>query len=465
MHDVDRLGVAQLAPGGGDPADPFAQARPAPRAFGDEIGVDPDRCDVEHGRAALRRRSVRRRSPRPRRPPAAHRCARSTVSMPAARAKWLKVPPGSASSGRSSSSARCAIRAMDPSPPYTPRTRGGSAPAIASRTASAIGSSGSSSRTTARGRRSAMIGRGSVRTTAVPASLFITMSTPAPSEDAGSSIASTTWGTPSSPLSSATRGERTGGGHSAEATSRDGRPLPGALGRRRRFARAARSPPRTISRPRTATPAPIATPPTTSESQWAPTCMREYATAAASGAITAPARGRLQRDAGGESGRAGRVPGRERRRRRDTPGGAGSSGPRMNTRSPPVEEALHDDVGEHARDEHRPDTAKRRAAVAQRQKRRRDRVPEQAMVGGMAETAVGAVVDVPGARRVDAPFAARSIRRTQRGRVRARRYADDRMPQGRQAHTPRLARARRRAHAGPPPARRWLGSIVATSPD
>ena len=36
-------------------------------------------------------------------------------------------------------------------------------------------------------------------------------------------------------------------------------------------------------------PAPIATPPTTSESQCAPTCRREYATAAASGATMIPA--------------------------------------------------------------------------------------------------------------------------------------------------------------------------------
>ena len=47
----------------------------------------------------------------------------------------------------------------------------------------------------AAGSRSAIVGRGSSRMTAVPASLFITISTPAPSADGGRSISSTTCST------------------------------------------------------------------------------------------------------------------------------------------------------------------------------------------------------------------------------------------------------------------------------
>ena len=260
------------------------------------------------------------------------------------------------------------MRDTDPSPPYTlEHLRGGSSPAMISRTTSSMVSSGSSSRTTA-----ARQTLGDRRARIEP-------------DDRGA-------GALVHHDQHARRRPRTAAGRSARRPARPrARASSPGCARERAGGRAA------------ATPAPIATPPTTSESQWAPTCMREYATAAASGAtmIARPCRTRVRR--------------RWRSRRRspsaptgttvswDRRAGAGSSGTSSKTGRRPSKKlfTITSETTLATTIEPTPRIAARRrpttssvAAIAYQ---------SRPLVGRAAQPAVRPIVHVPRARGVDAP--------------------------------------------------------------
>ena len=234
----------------------------------------------------------------------------------------------------------------------------------------------------------------------MPAPLFITMSTPAPSEDGGRSISSTTCSTSGSGVP-----VRLCAGKRSRPSTRDSCAD-------RDTAEDVREPVRPDVQPRV---------------RDRPGERRD----------DQAGRSRLEGDADGESRGAGRMTGGEGRGARV---GAQAADGRdlVEHRATAVEEALHDHVRHDARHEHRAHTANRGAMRAQHDERRRGRVPEQTVVGRTAETAVRAIVHVPRARRVDAA-AGRPIEpahplrhdpRTAEGR--------DRMPRGAGTHMPRL---------------------------
>ena len=140
----------------------------------------------------------------------------------------------------------------DPSPPYTPSTRGGSSPAMISRTTSSMRLVGLEF---AHRRCRQPLGdrRAGIET-----------------DDGGSGAL--------------VHHDQHAGAVAQKAAARSARPPARPRARASPRERAGMS-----SRPSTATRRRSPTPPITSESQCAPTCIREYATAAANGATTSPA--------------------------------------------------------------------------------------------------------------------------------------------------------------------------------